>query len=133
MSAPSRPSAARWRRSEAVGFGGKPPLQRPSMQLLAGKSPVKNSLRVFADVELPNGLRICEIPVLSSAGKDWAALPSKPQIDKDDRQKIGVSGKPAYSPILEWRSRELADGFSAKIVALVLERYPDALSGGDGR
>jgi hypothetical protein len=33
----------------------------------------------------------------------WASLPSKPQLDKDGRQKIGTNGRAAYVPFLEWR------------------------------
>jgi hypothetical protein len=68
--------------------------------------------------------------VHSDQGKSWATLPSRPQIDKDGRQRIGLNGKPAYTPILEWRTSELKNGFSAKVVQLVLEKHPDALEGG---
>jgi DNA-binding cell septation regulator SpoVG len=101
-------------------------MSRPGMRLLRWKPLVKNSLRGFADIELPNGLVIHEIPVLTSHGKCWAALPSKPQL-ADGRHRTGPDGKPAYTPILEWRSRELSDAFSAKLVKLVREQHPDAL------
>jgi hypothetical protein len=127
MMAPDRPTEAQPRADVAAGFGGPPP-QRPSMQLLNWKPLIRNSLRGFADVELPSGLRIREIPVLSSHGKSWATLPSKPQIDKDGRHRKGPDGKPAYTAILEWRTTDLKDGFSAKVVELVRAAHPDAFA-----
>jgi hypothetical protein len=99
------------------------------MRLLGWKPLVKNSLRGFASVELPNGLRIHDIPVLSNNGKCWATLPSKPVLDRDGKQ-VETGGKKQYAAFLEWRSRELSDGFSAKVVELVRQSHPDALVGG---
>jgi hypothetical protein len=45
----------------------------------------------------------------------------------DGRHKTDVNGKLAYSPILEWRSRELSDAFSLKVVALVRAKHPEDL------
>lgn len=119
----SRPTPSELRRGEAAAWG-RPPGERPSMRLLRWKPLVKNSLRGFADVELPNGLQIREIPVFtSSPGRCWAALPGRPQI-VDGRQKTGPDGKPKYTPIMEWRSRELSDAFSAKLIALIREQHP---------
>jgi hypothetical protein len=123
----SRPTPSELRRGEAAAWG-KPPGERHSMRLLRWKPVVKNSLRGFCDVELPNGLQIYEIPVLSSHGKYRAALPSRPQI-VDGRHKTDPNGRPAYTPILQWRSRDLSDAFSAKVVALVMERHPEAFDG----
>jgi hypothetical protein len=39
------------------------------MRLLKWRPLVKNSLRGFVDIELPNGLQIREIPVCESHGK----------------------------------------------------------------
>jgi hypothetical protein len=87
-------------------------------RLISWKAVRKNSLRGFASIELPTGLRIFDIPVLSARGKVWAALPSKPQLE-DGQHRRDINGKPAYSPVLEWRSRDLADRFSAAVIALV--------------
>jgi hypothetical protein len=94
------------------------------MRLLSWKPLVKGSLRGFATVELPIGLKICDCPVLVSNGKAWATLPSKPQIDRDGRQKTDVNGKPAYASILEWKSRDLSERFSEAVIALVHAAYP---------
>lgn len=98
------------------------------MRLLQWKPLVKNSLRGFASVELPSGLRILEIPILiSSRGKAWAALPSKLQLERDGQPRRDANGKLIYAPVLEWRDRDLADRFSAAVIALVDEKHPDAI------
>jgi hypothetical protein len=102
------------------------------MRLLAWKPLVKNSLRGFADVELPSGLVIHEIPVLVSHGKCWASLPSKPVLDRAEQHVVEPNGKKQYVPILRWRSREIADAFSVKICELVRQAHPHALDGGEG-
>jgi hypothetical protein len=100
--------------------------EEKGMRLLKWRPLVKNSLRVFADVELPIGLTIRDVPVLASHGKTWAALPSKPVLDSDGRQ-VETNGKRQYVSLLEWRDRNLSDAFSAKLVALVRAQHPGAL------
>jgi hypothetical protein len=97
------------------------------MRLVSWKPLAKNSLRGFATIELPIGLKISDIPVLVSHGKAWASLPSKPQLDKDGQHKRDVNGKPAYAPILEWRDRDLSDRFSAAVIDLIRASHPEAL------
>lgn len=106
---------------------GEPP--RPRMRLLGFKSMRKNTLRGFASIELPNGLRIDDVPVHLSRGKAWAALPSKPQLDGDGRHRRDPNGKPAYVALLQWRSRDLADRWSAAVVDLVRRSYPNVFEG----
>ena len=87
---------------------------RPRARLLAWKPFRKGSLRGFASIELPNGLRIIDAPVLTTNGKSWAGLPCKPQL-VDGKQRIDGNGKPLYQPVIEWRSKDLRDQFSAKV------------------
>jgi hypothetical protein len=48
--------------------------------------------------------------------------------------KTGASSKPAYSAILEWRDRTLADRFSAAVIEPILEKHgAGALDSGRGR
>jgi hypothetical protein len=100
----------------------------PRLRLITFKAVHKNSLRGFASVELPSGLRITDCPVLISHGKAWASLPSKPVLDRDGKQ-VETDGKRQYAPILEWRDRDLADRFSAAVVNLVRAAHPDDLGG----
>ena len=120
MMPPRHPSQAALRRAEAATWGAIPPLDpapRPEpkrMRLIAWKPLVKNGLRGFATVLLPIA---------------WASLPSKPQLDQDGQHKRDVNGKAAYSPILEWKDRDLSDRFSQAVVALVRAEYPDLFEG----
>ena len=63
--------------------------------------------------------------MLTSHGKAWATVPSKPVLDRDGKQ-VEVSGKRQYAPILEWRDRDLADRFSVAVVALVEAEHHEA-------
>jgi hypothetical protein len=131
MSAPRRPSQLELRRAESALSPGPrgTTADRPKMRLAAWRPMRKNSLRGFATVALPIGLKIFDIPVLCSNGKYWAALPSKPQIDKEGKHKTDINGKPAYVPVLEWRDRELSNRSDA-VIALVRDQYPDDLESG---
>ena len=98
-------------------------------RLISWKPLRRNSLIGFATVELPIGLVISDIPVLTSHNKIWAAPPSKPQLDKDGQQRRDIKGKPAYTPILQWRDKDLANRFSDAVVALIRAEYSDDLGG----
>jgi hypothetical protein len=127
------PSEGALRRGEAATWGQRSDAEptraaeRPRMRLVGWRLMRKGSLRGFATVELPIGLKIHDVPVLISSGKPWAALPSKPQIDKEGRHKTDVNGKAAYVLIFEWKDRDLSDRFSQAVVALVRAEYPDDL------
>jgi DNA-binding cell septation regulator SpoVG len=98
--------------------------------ILRGWRPItKNSLRGFADIELPIGLQIHDVPVLLGANGAWAALPAKPQLDKDGRQRVDANGRGLYTPIIEWRDKALRDGFSAAVIELVRAAHPGDLDG----
>jgi hypothetical protein len=98
------------------------------MRLLKWTPQKKGVLRGFADVELPNGLRIYGCPVLvASNGRAWATFPGKPQIDREDRL-IRQDGKAQYAKVLDWSTRDVADRFSQAVVELVTAYDSDALT-----
>jgi hypothetical protein len=41
----------------------------------------------------------------------------------------GADGKPQYAAILEWKSRDLSDRFSATVIDLIRQNHPNALDG----
>jgi hypothetical protein len=84
----------------------------------------------FATIELPYRLRRIDCPLLAETKGTWVGLPTKRQLDRDGRQRTGTYGKPDYSPVLKRRNRDLADRFSAAVVAVVSTAHPDALDGG---
>jgi hypothetical protein len=99
---------------------------------LRGFQPLpKGTLIGFADIELLGGLLVHDCPVFCDGA--WAALRAKPAIDRDGKQKADVNGERQFVPMFERCSRELADRFSAAVVALIEQACPDALNmGGDG-
>jgi DNA-binding cell septation regulator SpoVG len=103
---------------------------RPRLRLVEWKPLVKNTLRGFVSVELPNGLTIREMPVLVGKNGPWVSLPAKPQIDGGDQVRRDPNGKIAYVALLQWRSKELADRFSQAVIDLLLTHHSRALSGG---
>jgi hypothetical protein len=95
------------------------------MRLLGWRRLRQGSLLGFAEIELPIGLIIAEIPLLRGPEGLWAALPSKPELDRDNRTvRTGGDGKPLYREIMRWRSRRLRTAFSERVVALVRADYP---------
>jgi len=56
------------------------------------------------------------------------SLPSKPVLDREGKQ-AKPDAKPQFAPVLEWRSREISDHFSASVITLIRTKYPDALGG----
>jgi hypothetical protein len=118
------PTQAELRRAEQL-WGQPSPEIRPAsdtrrLQLVEFKPVVKNSLRGFATVTF-SGLEIADVSVHAKNGRAWASLPSKPQLDAQGQHRRDPNGKPLYSAILKWRSRDLADRFSGAVVELLRE------------
>jgi hypothetical protein len=106
---------------------------RRRMRVLSWRPLVKELLGRFTNVHPLIGLVIHDVPVLISGGNVWATLPSKPQTDPEARLKRDTSSK-AYSAILKWRDRTLADPFSAAVIELIIEEHgAGALDGGGSR
>ncbi len=100
------------------------------MRLVGWRRLRQGKLFGFAEVELPIGLRLYDVPVLRGAdGQPWAALPTKPQVDRDGRQRRDAAGRAAYARVAAWRSRRLETAFSQRVVALVRAAYPSDLAG----
>jgi hypothetical protein len=87
---------------------------RPRLRLLSFKPLRKNSLIGFANVELPIALLIADIPILTSHGKIWAAMPGKPFLDAKWPTGRGLRQTPMRHSATV--SRQAVRG-----------RYPDAL------
>jgi hypothetical protein len=126
MTRPARPSAGELRQGEAAAWGSRA-IDRPRLRLVAYRRCVWGALRGFAVVELAIGLRLHDVAIFTGPNGPWAALPTKAQLDRERRQKLGADGKPAFAPVAEWRTRELADRFSAAVLQLVRQAYPDEL------
>ena len=98
------------------------------MRLLGWRRLRQGKLFGFAEVELPIGLKLYDVPVLRGLdGQPWATLPTKPQVDRAGHQRRDDTGKPAYARVIAWRSRRLEEAFSARVVGLVRQAHPDDL------
>jgi hypothetical protein len=105
----------------AIGFGDRP----EQLRLVTWKLYRKGKLRGFSTVTLLSvGLKLIDCPVYISDKGAWAALPQKPEYDRDDRRRVDINGQPVWSIVLEWRNRELADRLSAALVAAVRRAHP---------
>jgi hypothetical protein len=94
------------------------------MRLVEWRPLRQGKLFGFASVMLPIGLQINECPILAGVEGVWAALPSRPEVDRDGVVRTGANGARLYQPVLEWRSRRLREAFSQRVVALVSRAYP---------
>ena len=56
----------------------------------------KNSLLGFAKVELPSGMVISDVTILTGEHGPWASPPSKPMIDRDGVAMKDAAGKLRY-------------------------------------
>ena len=96
------------------------------MQLLRFVAQRRGALRGFCDIELPNGMRIFGCPVLCSRDRVWVSFPGRPRLDRTGRQ-VQIDGHRQFVKMMEWNRQELAEAFSAAIVALLREQHPDAV------
>jgi hypothetical protein len=88
-------------------------------------------LRGFSAIKLPNGLVINDVVLGGETnGRRWALLASKPMVDGNGEPLRDPTGKPRYSPVVEWGSRELQQEFSRRVVAIVETWYPDVFDAG---
>jgi hypothetical protein len=130
-----QPTETQLRRAEAATWGARldanpaRAVERSRMRLVSWKPITKGSLCGCATVELSIGLKLIDCAVFIGTNGAWAAALAKPQLDKEGRQRIGVDWKPSYSPVVEWRSCDLNDRYSAAVVAMVRAAHPEAVSG----
>jgi hypothetical protein len=83
------------------------------------------ALAGWADVKLPNGMKLYGVTVWCSAGRTWASLPARPKLTRDGRVII-KDGLREYEPTCQWPDRATADRFSAVVCDLVSRRDHEA-------
>jgi hypothetical protein len=89
----------------------------------------RNTLRGFATVEIAEmKLTIRDVAVHEKNESRWAQLPAKPQLKDGALVKDPATGKVAYTPVMDFASREVRDAFSAAVVRAVAARAPDAFT-----
>jgi hypothetical protein len=96
-----------------------------AIRLVSVKQIAAGALRGFANLQLlDSGLFLHDCAIWSSNGRAWVTLPSKAILGRDGQQVVS-SGVRQYTPCAEWPSREVADRWSAAVVTLVKQRYPE--------
>ncbi len=73
----------------------------------------RNTLLGFADFTIVVlGLTIRDASVHRKGDSRWVSMPAKPQLDKERQLVHGDNGKPVYSQILQFETREQRDEFN---------------------
>ena len=85
----------------------------------------KGSLLGFAKVELPSGMILSDVTILSGERGPWASPPSKPMIGRDGTAMTDANGKVKYSPIVEFTSKEVRQRFSDGVVEGLRAAHPE--------
>jgi len=88
----------------------------------------KNSLLGFAKVELPSGMVLVDVTILTGERGPWASPPSKPMVGRDGVVMKDAGGKTKYVPVIEFTSKEVRDRWSAAVVDAMRAAHPEALA-----
>jgi hypothetical protein len=75
------------------------------MRLVSWKPIANGTLRGFATVELPIGLKLIDCAVFVGTNGAWARPPAKPQLDKDGRQRNHCFACGAHGEVIEFLRR----------------------------
>ena len=73
------------------------------------------------------GVIVHDVSVHESHGVFWAAPPSKPMVGRDGTHMRDASGKPRYSPIIAFATRDRRDAFSSAVIEALRAQRPKAL------
>jgi hypothetical protein len=86
----------------------------------------KNTLRGFAQIEIPElRLTIRDVALHRKGEARWAQPPSKPVLGEGRHIIDEATGKPQYTPLLEFGDRATRDAFSRAVWAAVAELHPE--------
>ena len=88
----------------------------------------RNTLRGFCRVRLQSGMVLHDVAVHAKNGKFWVSPPSKPRLGRDGLQMTDpATGKPLWSPIVAFETKQIGDRFSAQVVEALRRAFPTAL------
>jgi DNA-binding cell septation regulator SpoVG len=73
--------------------GAVVPLRRPGLEIGAVKLIGKGSLIALVTVKLLDGITLIDCPVLAGERGPWVALPARPSLDRDGRQRVVDSSR----------------------------------------
>jgi DNA-binding cell septation regulator SpoVG len=120
-------------------IAGRPPPQNEAARrsrsgeakpkLKAWKPHRSGALLGFCSVQLPSGMILHDLRVMSGKNGLWVAMPAQKQLDRDGQPRLDANGKPIYSQIVEFVDRATAERFGAMVIDLVQRAHPGALDG----
>src|SRR5690348_14715484 len=87
----------------------------------------KGGLLGFAKVELPSGMILADVAILTGERGPWASPPSKPIINRDGQALKDASGRIRYQAIVEFRDKATRDRWSAAIIEALRQAHPESL------
>ena len=82
----------------------------------------------FARVELPSGMVVNDVSVLSGEHGPWASPPGKAMLGRDGVALTDGNGKVRYTPLIEFTSKEIRRRFSDAVIEGLRASYPDAFA-----
>jgi len=85
----------------------------------------RGALLGFTKVELPSGMVIADVTVLTSERGPWASPPSKPILGPDGMSLKDDRGKTQYQPVIEFTSKDVRDRWSSVVIAALRETHPE--------
>ena len=87
----------------------------------------KETFRGFADVYMSEwGVTINDVAILESDDRRWASVPNVPCRDDDGVVLRKENGKAVYKQTLEFCNRTMRYVLSDRVIASLLETFPDA-------
>lgn len=90
----------------------------------------RNTLAGFASIRIADmRLTVIDVALHNKGSQRWAALPSKPIIDRNGVAKRDPStGKIVYTPMFDFDAAAVRSAFSDAAVAAVLTLHPHAFN-----
>jgi hypothetical protein len=86
----------------------------------------KNALLGFARIEMPSGMIVSDVTVLNGQTGPWPSPPSKPMVGRDGAVMKDDNGKVRYVPIIDFKSKEMRNRWSAAVIEAMRAAHPEA-------
>jgi DNA-binding cell septation regulator SpoVG len=81
----------------------------------------------FVSAKMPSGMVVNDMKLMVGPnGRYWIALPAIKQTNADGSARLDANGKPLWSPVIEFASREARDRFQDLVLAALQRQHPHA-------
>ena len=88
----------------------------------------RNTLRGFVTVRTPSGLVFHDVAIHHKNESFWASPAGKPMIGREGTQLKDANGKPRWTPVVSFATKEARDRFSTGVIDALRASHPDALA-----